>query len=355
MLKCSDFDYVLPPELIAQNPAERRDGSRMMVLDAKSGATQILPFPRIADYLERADLLVCNNTKVMRCRLFGRKNGLPDGAKFEILLVSVLSGDGRIWKALLRPGKRALPGTRVFLTDDTGAVNARGDFFTVLGRLEEEAFQIEFSSPDWERIQQTYGHIPLPPYIRRADAKSDAERYQTIFAEAPGAVAAPTAGLHFSPEVMAHLAAKGVETAHVTLHVGPGTFKPVEVEDISQHHMHKESFFIPQETADRIAATRRAGHKVLAVGTTTVRSLESRILPDGNVTSGGGDTEIFLYPPREILCCDMLLTNFHLPKSTLMMLVACLTGRENLLAAYAKAVEEKMRFYSYGDCMLIVK
>ncbi|MBO5689167.1 MAG: tRNA preQ1(34) S-adenosylmethionine ribosyltransferase-isomerase QueA [Lentisphaeria bacterium] len=343
------FDYTLPEDLIAQRPAAERDGSRMMAFDRKNGSTEILPFPRITDFLQPGDAMIFNNTRVLHGRMYARKNGDPAGAAFELLLVEELAP--KRWKVLLKPGKRALPGTRGVLLDQDGSINSRGDAFTVIGRYEQEAFEVEFSG-DVTEMQSRYGHVPLPPYIQRGDENADSERYQTIFATTPGAVAAPTAGLHFTPEILRELENKGIRSAAVTLHVGPGTFKPVSVEDVTQHKMHSEEFFLPEETANLIEETHRNGHKVLAVGTTTVRVLESCADETGKLTPGHGRTEIFLYPPYRPRVTDMLLTNFHLPKSTLLMLVSCYANRETVLAAYQKAIENRMRFYSYGDCML---
>lgn len=348
-LSASLFDYTLPEDLIAQRPAAERDGSRMMAFERTTGQTEILPFPRITDFLQPGDAMIFNDTRVLHGRMFARKNGDPAGAAFELLLVEELAP--RRWKVLLKPGKRALPGVRGVMLEPSGEINSRGDSFTVIGRYEQEAFEVEFSG-DVTEMQSRYGHVPLPPYIQRGDENADSERYQTIFAAKPGAVAAPTAGLHFTPEILQELEAKGIRSSAVTLHVGPGTFKPVSVDDVTQHKMHSEEFFLPEATAELIESTHRNGHKVLAVGTTTVRVLESCVGEDGKLIPGHGRTEIFLYPPYRPKVTDMLLTNFHLPKSTLLMLVACYAERETVLAAYQKAIENKMRFYSYGDCML---
>ena len=347
------FDYHLPPELIAQYPAERRDGSRMMVLDRKSGETQILPFPAIKEFLALGDVMVANNTRVMACRLFGRKNGASDGARFEALQIELApGGDPARWKAMLKPGKRAKPGTQVVLLDTLG--NLSNYYFTVIERLDDGAFVIELSTPDYIEVQNMCGHLPLPPYIRRSAGNSDSDRYQTVFARHTGAVAAPTAGLHFTDELLAELEAMRVLRTDLTLHVGPGTFQPVSVDNVAEHKMHTEAFALPAETAEAIMAARNAGRKVLAVGTTTVRVLESCAAPDGTLTPRSGATDIFLYPPYTPRAVDMLLTNFHLPKSTLLMLVSTFATREIVLEAYKKAAEAKMRFYSYGDCMLLV-
>ncbi|MBS1371975.1 MAG: tRNA preQ1(34) S-adenosylmethionine ribosyltransferase-isomerase QueA [Lentisphaeria bacterium] len=353
MLSTSLFDYVLPQELIAQHPAERRDGSRMLVLDRGTGVCEIHPFGAIREYLSPGDALIYNDTRVLRGRMYARKNGDAEGAKFELLLVQALDPERRRWNALLKPGKRALPGVYARLLENDGALNAAGDGFTVLGRNDDGSFAVEFNTPDSDRLQARYGHIPLPPYIARGDETADAERYQTVYADKAGAVAAPTAGLHFTPEILAELAAKGVRESAVTLHVGPGTFKPVSVENAEEHKMHSEEYFLTPETAALVNAAHAAGKRVLAVGTTTVRTLESCAGPDGTVHAAHGSTQIFLYPPRRIRAVDMLLTNFHLPKSTLLMLVSCFCDREKVLAAYELAIRERMRFYSYGDCMLL--
>ncbi len=353
MVSTDLFDYHLPEELIAQHPAARRDGSRMLVLDRITGECEIRPFGAITEYLRGGDALVYNDTRVLRGRMYARKNGVPEGAKFEILLVEALDPERRCWNALLRPGKRALPGTQAVLLDADGSLNENGDGFTVLGRNEDDTFRIGFNTPDSDRLQQRYGHIPLPPYITRGDETADSERYQTVYAREAGAVAAPTAGLHFTPEILAEISRKGVKEAALTLHVGPGTFKPVSVANAEEHKMHSEEYFLTPATAELVNAAHEAGHRVLAVGTTTVRVLESCCDGNGVLTPGHGKTEIFLYPPKKVHVADMLLTNFHLPKSTLLMLVSCFCDREKVLAAYELAIREKMRFYSYGDCMLL--
>ncbi len=354
MLSTALFDYELPAELIAQRPTERRDGSRMMVLNRRTGEWVIRPFTAIGEYLSPGDALIYNDTRVLRGRMFARKNGDPAGAKFELLLVEALDPERRSWNALLKPGKRALPGTKALLLDGDGSINADGDGFEVIARNGDGTFRIAFSTTDSDRLQSRYGHIPLPPYIARDDETADAERYQTVYATREGAVAAPTAGLHFTPEILAQLAAGGVREAAVTLHVGPGTFKPVSVANAEEHEMHSEEYFLTPETAELVNATHRAGRRVLAVGTTTVRVLESCVDESGFVQPGHGHTRIFLYPPHTVRAEEMLLTNFHLPKSTLLMLVSCFCDREKVLAAYRAAIAAKMRFYSYGDCMLLI-
>jgi len=348
------FNYVLPPERIAQFPAERRELSRMMVLDSVTGETEIHPFSDIVNYLSSGDLICCNNTKVRAGRLYGLKNGDAAGAHFEALLVEQTGPTPAHYTALLKPGKRAKEGTKVLLLDRTGKPDDQGTFFTVLGRHDADTFDIVFSTPDVAAVENRCGHIPLPPYINRADRPSDAERYQTVYAREKGAVAAPTAGLHFTPEIFHTLEEKGVRKMELTLHVGPGTFKTVSVSDLTQHKMHLEEFELPRETADALNACHKSRHKVLAVGTTTVRTLESCAAGNGFLTPRRDRTGIFLYPPYSVRACDLLLTNFHLPKSTLLMLVSCFVDREKMFRAYERAIAEKMRFYSYGDCMLIL-
>ena len=353
MLKTSLFDYRLPPELIAQHPSERRDGSRMMVLDRVTGECEIHPFGDIVNYLSPGDAMIYNDTRVLRGRMYARKNGDPAGARFELLLVQALDPERKRWTVLLKPGKRALPGTRAQLLEHDGALNPDGDGFTVIGRGEEGTFVVEFSTADSDRLQTRYGHVPLPPYITRGDETADSERYQTVYACKAGAVAAPTAGLHFTPDILKKISEKGIRESAVTLHVGPGTFKPVSVENAEEHQMHREEYFLTTATADIINSAHAAGKRVFAVGTTTVRTLESCADPDGTVHPGHGETRIFLYPPYQIRAIDILLTNFHLPKSTLLMLVSCFCDREKVLAAYEVAIRERMRFFSYGDCMLL--
>ena len=347
------FDYQLPEELIAQHPADRRDNSRMLVMERDSGKCVIRPFSDIVEYLSAGDLMVCNNTRVVPCRLYGRKEGRADGAEFEILLLEKLDNCNRSHLALLRPGKRALPGVKIVLVDKEGRLNGENEYFEVAARR-DDAFELNYCGRDFDRMLKKYGHMPLPPYIKRRDGDEDERNYQTVFAANPGAVAAPTAGLHFSGEVLEDLAAKGVERREVTLHVGIGTFRPVSEKEVEKHKMHSERFVLPPETASAINRTREAGKKVLAVGTTTIRTLESCVDAGGRVHAGQGRTEIFLYPPYRIKSVDMLLTNFHLPQSTLLMLVSCFADREKVLAAYELAKKERMRFFSYGDCMLLI-
>lgn len=345
----SDFDYVLPEELIAQNPPEHRGDSRMLVLDSGSGKCEIMPFHRIVDYLTPGDCFAVNNTRVIRARLFAVKD---TGAKIEIMLLRPQT-DHRRWSCFLKPGKRVSEGTVLSLLLTEGEPS--GWQVTVMKKEPSGECIVEFSGEAPEIIVEKCGHIPLPPYIRRQNLPPDAERYQTVYAEAPGAVAAPTAGLHFTEEVLSALAAKGVNKATLTLHVGQGTFKPVTVEEITEHRMHSEDYIFTDETAELLNAVRRGGHKIAAVGTTTLRVLESCVQPDRFFKAHTGSTDIFIYPPYDVLSADILLTNFHLPKSTLLMLVSAFAGYENIMSAYRLAVKERMRFFSYGDCMLILK
>ena len=351
MLPVSLFDFDLPDELIARYPAERRDGSRMLVVDRKTGDFEIRPFSSIVEYLSAGDALLCNDALVRRARMFGRKEGREDGAKFEILLLAP-DTDGK-WNVMLKPGKRALPGTKVVLLHPDGTLNQDGDYFTVVAKNYDNSYKIEFSEPEIEKFEMRYGHMPLPPYLNREAEALDIERYQTVYAKVPGAVAAPTAGLHFTPEILETLKNKGVDQAALTLRVGAGTFLPVKADNAEEHEMHTEHFDLNETAANLVNDTHKRGGKVLAVGTTTVRTLESCAEVDGTVIPREGDTKIFLYPPYQIRSVDMLLTNFHLPKSTLLMLICCFCDREKILAAYRYAVEQKMRFYSYGDCMLL--
>ncbi len=327
----------------------------MMVMDRQSGECEIRPFCDIIQFLKPGDAMIFNDTKVINARMYGRKNGLADAALIEVLLVNPLNPPGRrSWQCMIKPGKRVPPGSRVRLLDREGTLDGgSGHWFEVRERFEDGTFGIEFDTDDFELLQERCGHIPLPPYIRREDQLGDRERYQTVYAREPGAVAAPTAGLHFTNGILAELDAKGVRRSAVTLHVGPGTFKPVSVEDVREHRMHSERYELSPATAELVNRTHADGGRVLAVGTTSVRVLES-CAADGRATSGSGNTDIFIYPPYRPQLVDMLLTNFHLPQSTLIMLVSAFASREKVLSAYQLAVREKMRFFSYGDCMLLV-
>ncbi|HEX7183379.1 MAG TPA: tRNA preQ1(34) S-adenosylmethionine ribosyltransferase-isomerase QueA [Thermoanaerobaculia bacterium] len=336
-----DFDYELPSESIAQQPAPRGE-SRLLVLDRK-GPERHRRVRDLPALLRPGDLLVLNNTRVIPARLFGRRLGSEGpGARMELLLTE-RAGELE-WDALVKPGRRAKPGTMIEL--DAGLTAE------VIEKEESGRHRLRFSEPVEGHLDRL-GHVPLPPYIQRPDDMADRERYQTVYARHPGAIAAPTAGLHFSKELLQEIAAAGIETAEVTLHVGLGTFKPVSVEQIEEHRMDRERYEMPEEAAEAIRRTRDRGGRVVAVGTTVVRTLEAAALAGGGeVLPGTGSTELFITPGFRFRAVDVLLTNFHLPRSTLLMLVSAFAGRERVLAAYEEAVREGYRFYSYGDAML---
>ena len=348
-MRTADFDYSLPEELIAQNPPEQRGDSRMMVLRAADGAWEILPFRRIGDFLQCGDCLTVNNTRVIRARLFALKE---TGARLEIMLLRPES-DPLCWSCFLKPGKRAPEGTVLSILRQDGTPSPYR--LTVLAKDPSGVCTVSFSGASADRILEECGHVPLPPYIKRQSLPPDAERYQTVYAETPGAVAAPTAGLHFTKEILAGLEEKGVRRAELTLHVGAGTFKPVTEDEITDHKMHSEEYTFSESAAALLNEPRRHGHRIAAVGTTTLRVLESCVTPDRLFQAHTGSTDIFLHPPKPVLSADILLTNFHLPKSTLLMLVCAFAGYEHTMNAYRAAVRERMRFFSYGDCMLILK
>lgn len=348
-LKTSDYDFALPLDRIAQLPTSRRDESRLMVLDRGSGRITHHRFTDIARFLNAGDALVLNTTRVFKARLLGTRDS---GAPAEVLL---LKEEKRgLWEAMVQPGNKLKPGRIVTFSETFRAeMSESTDCGTRLVKLMVEG--AEPGNRDAERAAiAAHGHVPLPPYIERADAPTDIERYQTVYAQQEGSVAAPTAGLHFTPELLAALSAQGVQRAEVLLHVGAGTFKPVEAEDPAQHEMHEEWYDVSEETAARLAATRRAGKRICAVGTTALRTLESAWRADGSYAVGGAETKIFIRPPATVRSADVLVTNFHLPRSTLLMLVAAFAGYELTMQAYETAIREKYRFYSYGDAMLIV-
>jgi S-adenosylmethionine:tRNA ribosyltransferase-isomerase len=341
----SNFDYFLPAELIAQAPAEKRDASRMMVLHRREQRWEHRKFSDVPEFLKANDVLVINNTKVIPARLFARKPGT--GGLVEIFLVE--EAENSVWRVLLRSRKRPSIGACLELEG--------GGTVTVLELGEEGEAKVRFHlNRPFSEYLEMYGHTPLPPYIKRAreTKQEDRERYQTIYARVPGAIAAPTAGLHFTTDVFDRLARLGVVRAEITLHVGVGTFRPVVAARVEDHRMHDERYEVPAETAAAIDAARAAGGRVVAVGTTCVRTLETVALRHGRVVADRGRTDLFIYPPYVFKAVDVLLTNFHLPKSTLLMLVSAFVGTEFTLAAYAEAVREKYRFFSYGDCMLIL-
>ena len=359
----SDFHYHLPDELIAQQPLPDRAGSRLLHLSGATGALADRHFRDFPDLLHPGDLLVFNNTRVFPARLFGRRAGLksqpvspqsPASRDFlrgrvEVLLTRQLERDPNDWECLVRPGRKIGVGEHLFFGDNDelqAEVIARGEF----GER-----HIRFSSvDDFFACVEKIGHIPLPPYIARADSPADRDRYQTVYAHERGSVAAPTAGLHFTPEILSHLRGRGIETAEVTLHVGLGTFQPVRVDQIEAHTLHSEPYSISDDAAAKIRQARCESRRVVAVGTTTVRTLEySAHRSSGEVLPGSGEANLFIYPGYKFLIVNALLTNFHLPQSTLLMLVCALAGKENVLRAYHHAVAQRYRFYSYGDCMFV--
>lgn len=340
-MKVSDFDFDLPEELIAQHPLEKRDSSRLMVLDKNTGEIEHRSFHDVIEYLNEGDTLVLNNTRVMPARLIGEKEGT--GGKIEFLLLKRIEGDR--WECLAKPGKRAKIGQK--FTFGEGKLKC-----TVVDIVEEGNRIIEFSYEGiFEQVLDELGEMPLPPYI--TEKLEDKERYQTVYSKEKGSAAAPTAGLHFTEELLKEIKAKGVNIAYLTLHVGLGTFRPVKVEDINEHIMHSEYYHLDKENADLINETKKRGNKVIAVGTTSTRTLETIGDDNGFVREQSGWTDIFIYPGYKYKVIDELITNFHLPESTLIMLVSALAGKEHVMNAYNEAVKEKYRFFSFGDSMLI--
>jgi len=343
-LKVSEFNYELPERLIAQVPIEKRDESRLMLLDRKKQSIEHKTFKDIIDYLEPGDCLVRNNTKVIPARLYGNIIGKETTKPVEVLLLKQLENDN--WEAMVRPGKKLRAGAKVEFGN--GLLKAE-----ILEVLENGDRKVHFEYDGiFNEILDQIGLMPLPPYI--TEKLKDKDRYQTVYAKYDGSAAAPTAGLHFTDELLEKIKAKGVEIANVTLHVGIGTFRPVKVENIEEHKMHTEHFYIKQDDADKINKAKKDGHKVIAVGTTSCRVLESISKEDGTVEATEADTSIFIYPGYKFKCIDRLITNFHLPESTLIMLVSSLAGKEFIMDAYEKAVEEKYRFFSFGDAMVIL-
>ncbi len=350
-MRTDDFDYELPLELIAQEPPAHRGESRMMVLDPISGECSIYPFTDLPRFMHAGDVVAVNDTKVIRARLFARK---ATGARIEIFLLGLKDQkNGTVWHCLMKPAKRVAPGSMLEIYARSGETLS-GKTLHLLEKDPSGVCTIVFDQSDVDQTLRDCGHLPLPPYIRRKDQDFDSERYQTVYAHIPGAVAAPTAGLHFTQEVFQELEARGVQRAELTLHVGAGTFQPVSEERIEDHKMHFESYFLPERTASMLNKARTSGHRILAVGTTSLRTLETCVQPDGLFHAQEGSTGIYIYPPYKIKSADMLLTNFHLPKSTLLMLVSAFAGIDNIRKAYRMAVQERMKFFSYGDCMLIL-
>lgn len=336
-----DFDFDLPQELIAQDPLEDRSASRLLVLDKHTGEIEHRHFKDILDYLKKGDCLVINDTKVIPARLFGVKEGTE--AKIEILLLKRREND--IWETLVKPGKKAKVGTVISFGE--GLLEG-----TVIDVVEEGNRLIQFSYEGiFEEILDQLGQMPLPPYITHQ--LQDKNRYQTVYAKNEGSAAAPTAGLHFTKELLEKIQEKGVEIAHVTLHVGLGTFRPVKVDEIEAHHMHSEFYIVEEEEAKKVNDAKRNGGRIVCVGTTSCRTVESASTEDGILKAGSGWTEIFIYPGYRFKVLDCLITNFHLPESTLIMLVSALAGRDHVLHAYEEAVRERYRFFSFGDAMFL--
>ena len=341
-MKTSDFYYELPQELIAQDPLEDRSSSRLLHLDRRTGEISHGTFQDILTYLKPGDCLVINDTKVIPARLFGRKE--DTGAVIELLLLKRREND--VWETLVKPGKKAKVGTKLIFGD--GILCGE-----ILDVVEEGNRLIQFQYEGiFEEILDQLGEMPLPPYITHK--LKDKNRYQTVYAKHEGSAAAPTAGLHFTPELLQRVKDMGVKIAHVTLHVGLGTFRPVKVEDVAEHHMHSEFYVVEQEQAALVNETKRNGGRVICVGTTSCRTLESATDEEGKLQAGSGWTEIFIYPGYQFKIMDGLITNFHLPESTLLMLVSAFAGKEKIMAAYKEAVRERYRFFSFGDAMFIV-
>jgi len=339
-MELSDFNYYLPEELIAQTPIEKRDESRLMVLDKNTGEIEHKIFRDIIDYLQPGDCLVRNNTKVIPARLYGKKE---TGANVEFVLLKNLEGD--IWEAMVRPGNKLHSGAKVIFGD--GLLRAE-----ILETLQDGTRKVKFEYDGiFNEILDKIGLMPLPPYIH--ESLKDNDRYQTVYAKYEGSAAAPTAGLHFTDELLKKIEEKGISIANVTLHVGIGTFRPVKEKNIEDHQMHTEHYYIKQEDADKINKAKLSGHRVIAVGTTSCRTIETIADEKGLVKACEGDTGIYIYPGYKFKCLDALITNFHLPESTLVMLVSALAGRENILNAYNVAVKEKYKFFSFGDAMFI--
>ena len=340
-MKTSDFYFDLPPELIAQTPLEQRDASRLMALDRTTGTTRHLRFYDLPSLLRPGDCLVLNDSRVLPARLIGRRAG---GGACEVLLL-IDRGD-KVWECLVRPGKKLRPGAKITFGENELSAE-------IVGEVEggNRLVRFDYQGIFLETLERL-GKMPLPPYIKSELA--DSERYQTVYSRVTGSAAAPTAGLHFTPGLLEQIQAMGVKVCYVTLHVGLGTFRPVKAENLDEHEMHAEYCVIPQETAEVVNETKRAGGRVVCVGTTSCRTIESWAGPDGTLKASAGWTSIFIYPGYRFKVLDALITNFHLPESTLIMLVSALAGRERVLAAYEEAVREKYRFFSFGDAMLII-
>ncbi len=345
-MRIAEFDYQLPPERIAQQPLPERDASRLMVVDRKRSGFRHHIFHELPGLLRPGDLLVVNRSRVFPARLLGKRPGT--GGRVEVLLLRPMDATAAEWEALVRPGRRLGLGDEVRVGPELSVVILSG----ATGEDARRRVRLESDGDPWHAVERL-GHVPLPPYLGRADRPEDRERYQTVYARERGSVAAPTAGLHFTPALLDRLAACGIDRAEVVLHVGPGTFRPVKVDQIVEHRVETEPFEIPDETAHKVEATRRRGGRVVCVGTTSVRTLESRARRGGTVEAGSGETDLVILPGYEFRVTDALITNFHLPRSSLLLLVAAFAGRERVLSAYAEALRAGYRFYSYGDSMLV--
>lgn len=344
LMLLENFDYSLPEELIAQHPAATRDASRLMRLEPQVGKITSGLFPDITNAFVEGDLLVLNDTRVRPARLLGTKES---GGQVELLLLQRLAGDAEDWSCLGRSSRPLRPGTKINFSSGVSAE-------ILPGGIDQQKIARFSYRGDFEALVEEIGHLPLPPYVRRDESRIDRERYQTVFARNTGAVAAPTAGLHFTEPLLQQLRDKGVQIVPLTLHVGIGTFLPVRVENIREHRMHAEVYEVPESTAVAVNLAKKQGRRVIALGTTAARTLETAVDQEGWLRSGRGESEIFIFPGYQFRMVDGLVTNFHLPKSTLLMLVSALAGREFIMQAYRQAIAERYRFFSYGDCMLIL-
>ncbi|MGB5244709.1 MAG: tRNA preQ1(34) S-adenosylmethionine ribosyltransferase-isomerase QueA [Lutimonas sp.] len=349
-MKLSHFNYNLPPELLAEYPATERDESRLMVLDRKKQTIEHKIFKDLVEYFDEGDIMIFNNTKVFPARLYGNKE--KTGARIEVFLLRELNAESRLWDVLVDPARKIRIGNKLFFGDDSGLVAEVIDNTTSRGRTLR--FLYDGTYEEFRRKLKEMGETPLPKYIKRSVEESDEERYQTIFAKHEGAVAAPTAGLHFSKHLLKRLEIKGIDLSEITLHVGLGTFNPVEVEDLSKHKMDSEEFSIPKITADMVNAAKDNNRRVCAVGTTVMRAMESSVSANHHLKPFEGWTNKFIFPPYDFSVANSMVTNFHTPKSTLMMMTSAFAGHDLLKKAYKEAVKENYRFYSYGDAMLII-
>lgn len=337
-MKTDDFDYILPEELIASYPLDSRDESRLLKLDKETGDIKDYIFRDFIDFITPNDLLIFNDSKVMLARLYGKK---ITGAKLEFLIEKIKTP--KVFVAHIKSNRSPALGSQIYIEDTLAKVLNKNDGMYLLEIIDDK---------DIYTLMLEFGHIPLPPYMKRDDEEFDNERYQTIYAKDLGSVAAPTAGLHFSTKLMQKIKNKGIDTAYITLHVGSGTFKPVQVDDVNSHKMHAEVISISKQVCDKIYQTKKRGGRVIAIGTTSVRSLETAAI-DGEIKPYQGETDIFLYPGKKFNVVDAMITNFHLPKSTLIMLVSAFTNKENIMKAYNHAIKNNYRFFSYGDAMFI--